>query len=165
MTYTLARLPIPRPLWDLIAAKLRAAGYDHVFHEGMIDMTHIGLEVDPAAKGWAELLAAHAPAKVASGFAPVFERVGSCGQPAKVEIRPLGDSSPDGYTHACAAHVVDMFGVRDGEPEPSAYEVRELAGEEVEGPPALVCCHITPPRAPEPDGILTTGAPAIGAAP
>lgn len=201
MTYTLARLVVPRSVHELIGRKLRTAGYHHAFHGDTIDMTHIGLEpeVGPplrtgpltasmdnvlASRLGAVFAAAAAETKIgdqidrglvllrelhALGFVVTLaehdDKPRSCGRPAVVEIRPLGDTSPDSYTHACAAHVVDMFGVRDGEPEPPAYEVRELAGEEVEGPPALVCCHITPPYAPEPDGILTTGAPAIGSAP
>lgn len=51
MSYTLARLPVPAAVWDLIADKLRAAGYDHVFHGGTIDLTHIGLEVEPPRSG------------------------------------------------------------------------------------------------------------------
>lgn len=44
MTYTCATLEVSQAAYDEIAAKLRAAGYDHAFAEdGMVDMTHIGL--------------------------------------------------------------------------------------------------------------------------
>lgn len=44
MTYTYALLDVSGPTYDEIAAKLRAAEYDHAFHEdGAIDMHGIAL--------------------------------------------------------------------------------------------------------------------------
>jgi hypothetical protein len=44
VTYTVATLEVSAAAFDEIAAKLRAAGYDHCFDEaGLVDMTHIAL--------------------------------------------------------------------------------------------------------------------------
>jgi hypothetical protein len=44
VTYTVATLEVSERVYNEIAEKLRAAGYDHAFDaDGMIDMTHIGL--------------------------------------------------------------------------------------------------------------------------
>lgn len=45
MTHTYATLTVSQAAHDEIAAALRAAGYDHAFHDGVIDMHGIGLEV------------------------------------------------------------------------------------------------------------------------
>lgn len=46
-TYTLATMDVPQEVYDLIAQKLRAAGYENrIGHDGIIDMTHIGLISD-----------------------------------------------------------------------------------------------------------------------
>jgi hypothetical protein len=99
-------------------------------------------------------------AELDAGATEVARMIGdpapSCGRPAVAEIHPLGDLNPDNSTLSCRRHIGDMLGVRDGEPEPYAYEVHELAPEEMEGSPAPVCCYITPPLAPIPDGVLTT---------
>ncbi|WP_213308303.1 hypothetical protein [Paraburkholderia sacchari] len=50
MTYTCATLEVSERTYREIEAKLRAAGYDHVFTpDGMMDMTHIGLVIEPEA--------------------------------------------------------------------------------------------------------------------
>lgn len=53
-THTLATLAVPAAMFDLVAAQLRAAGYDHAFDGAMVDMTGIGLiaaaEPDPRAR-------------------------------------------------------------------------------------------------------------------
>lgn len=46
-THTLATLQVSAAAYYEIAAKLRAAGYDHAFVDGLIDMTGIGLELRP----------------------------------------------------------------------------------------------------------------------
>ena len=50
MTYTYAILDVSRACFDEIAAKLKAAEYDHAFHEDdgatVIDMPGIGLKAD-----------------------------------------------------------------------------------------------------------------------
>ena len=52
MSYSLATLDISRAAYDEIAAKLRAAGYEHVFTvEGLINMICIGLTATPAPIG------------------------------------------------------------------------------------------------------------------
>ncbi|MGG2044056.1 hypothetical protein [Burkholderia gladioli] len=52
MTYTCATLEVSERTFREIEAKLRAAGYDHAFDEaGMIDMTHIGLVIEPTPTG------------------------------------------------------------------------------------------------------------------
>lgn len=48
MTYTCAKLPISKAAYDEIAKKLREAGYDHVFSDEGIDMTHIMVEAEEA---------------------------------------------------------------------------------------------------------------------
>jgi hypothetical protein len=48
-THTLATLEISAAAYDEIASKLRAAGYDHVFVDGLVDMKGIGLERGPIA--------------------------------------------------------------------------------------------------------------------
>jgi hypothetical protein len=42
-THTYAELEVSAAAYDEIAAKLRAASYDHAFHDGTIDMQGIGL--------------------------------------------------------------------------------------------------------------------------
>ena len=43
-THTVATLEVSKATYNEIAARLREAGYDHVFlHDGVIDMTGIGL--------------------------------------------------------------------------------------------------------------------------
>jgi len=42
-THTYAELVVSASTYDEIAAKLRAAEYDHAFHDGVIDMHGIGL--------------------------------------------------------------------------------------------------------------------------
>lgn len=42
-THTYAELEVSAAAYDEIAGKLRAAGYDHAFHDGTIDMHGIGL--------------------------------------------------------------------------------------------------------------------------
>jgi hypothetical protein len=42
-TYTYVELEVSAAAYDEIAGKLRAAGYDHAFHGGTIDMHGIGL--------------------------------------------------------------------------------------------------------------------------
>lgn len=46
-TYTFAKLEVSRGTYDEIAGKLRAAGYDHAFVDGAIDMHGIGLVRSP----------------------------------------------------------------------------------------------------------------------
>lgn len=43
-THTLATLELSPAAYDEIRAKLEAAGYQHAFDGGLIDMTGIGLE-------------------------------------------------------------------------------------------------------------------------
>jgi len=43
-THTYAKLEVTEATWQEIADKLRAAGYDHAFHDGVIDMHGIGLQ-------------------------------------------------------------------------------------------------------------------------
>jgi hypothetical protein len=43
-THTYALLPVSKQTFDEIARKLRDAGYDHAFDDGVIDMHGIGLE-------------------------------------------------------------------------------------------------------------------------
>lgn len=43
VTHTVATMELPVNVWELIARKLREAGYDHVFDGDLIDMTGIGL--------------------------------------------------------------------------------------------------------------------------
>lgn len=53
VTYTLATMDVPPEVYDLIEQKLRAAGYeDRIGHDGVIDMTHIGLISDKEEKEW-----------------------------------------------------------------------------------------------------------------
>ena len=42
-TYTYVELEVSAAAYDEIAGKLRAAGYDHAFHDHTIDMHGIGL--------------------------------------------------------------------------------------------------------------------------
>jgi len=42
-THTYAELEVSAAVYDEIAGKLLAAGYDHAFHDGTIDMHGIGL--------------------------------------------------------------------------------------------------------------------------
>jgi hypothetical protein len=42
-TYTYAEMEVTAAAYDEIAGKLRAAGYDHAFNDGAIDMHGIGL--------------------------------------------------------------------------------------------------------------------------
>lgn len=53
-TYTCATLEVSDEAFDEIAQKFRDAGYDHVFSEGGIDMTHIMLvrsqRTDPSSR-------------------------------------------------------------------------------------------------------------------
>lgn len=50
MTYTYAILPVSRAAFEEIAAKLRAAGYDHVFHEDeggtIIDLHGVAIQAE-----------------------------------------------------------------------------------------------------------------------
>jgi len=46
-THTFAELEVSAAAYDEIAAKLRAAGYDHAFVNGAIDMHGIGLTRGP----------------------------------------------------------------------------------------------------------------------
>lgn len=46
-THTFAELEISAAAWDEIALKLRAAGYDHAFVSGAIDMHGIGVTRAP----------------------------------------------------------------------------------------------------------------------
>lgn len=48
MTHTYATLDVSKAVFDEIAAKLRAAGYDHSFDGNVIDMHGIGLVAAPA---------------------------------------------------------------------------------------------------------------------
>jgi hypothetical protein len=45
MTYTIATMPVPRAVWDLIRQKLADAGYQHAIDDdaGVLDLTHVGL--------------------------------------------------------------------------------------------------------------------------
>ena len=43
-TYTYVTMDVSGLTYDEIAKKLRAAGYDHVFHEGLIDMHGLALK-------------------------------------------------------------------------------------------------------------------------
>lgn len=45
MTYTVATMPVPAAVWEMIRAKLKEAGYSHAIdeREGTLDMTHIAL--------------------------------------------------------------------------------------------------------------------------
>ena len=43
MTHTIAQLNVSRSTFDEVGRLLRAAGYDHAFNDGVIDMTGIGL--------------------------------------------------------------------------------------------------------------------------
>jgi hypothetical protein len=43
-THTFATLEVSQAVFDEIAAKLREAGYDHSFVDGLIDMHGIALE-------------------------------------------------------------------------------------------------------------------------
>lgn len=45
-THTFVVLEVSQPCYDEIAAKLRAAGYDHVFGPGIIDMHGIALQAE-----------------------------------------------------------------------------------------------------------------------
>jgi len=42
-TYTYVELEVSAAAYDEIAGKLRAAGYDHAFHDGTIDMHGLAL--------------------------------------------------------------------------------------------------------------------------
>jgi len=46
-THTYALLELSKTAYDEIAAKLRAAGYDHAFIDGAIDMHGLAVVVDP----------------------------------------------------------------------------------------------------------------------
>ena len=46
-THTVAVMKVPKSVYDLVAAELRAAGYDHAFlDDGSIDMTGVALAVE-----------------------------------------------------------------------------------------------------------------------
>lgn len=50
-THTIVEMGVSQPAYDEIKSKLRAAGYDHVFgDEGLMDMSGIGLSLDPDAE-------------------------------------------------------------------------------------------------------------------
>lgn len=45
MTYTCATMEVSPAVYDEILGKLKAAGYEHAIgKDGMLDMTHLGLE-------------------------------------------------------------------------------------------------------------------------
>lgn len=50
-THTVATLQVSAAAFNEIADKLRAAGYDHAFVDGLIDMTGIGIEPAPEVGG------------------------------------------------------------------------------------------------------------------
>lgn len=190
MSYTLARLRIPAAVHELIAAKLRAAGYDHVFHGGTIDMTHIGLEVDaderparPDAATGELIEVARAITAMVSGLprrpdphgylTPIglailadverlLGRGGSCENPATVMIMPSNAANYEDYTHSCDRHIAELMGYRVDSTPPDHYQVRPLGADEVVGPPALRCCYAGEAV---PVVLVADGAPAIGSAP
>jgi hypothetical protein len=46
-TYTYVELEVDEHTYSFIEKKLKAAGYNHVFHDGTIDMTGIALTKKP----------------------------------------------------------------------------------------------------------------------
>lgn len=53
MTHTYAILDVSRPVFEEIAAKLRAAGYHHAFDRDVIDLHGIAIRVDEQAQALA----------------------------------------------------------------------------------------------------------------
>lgn len=47
MTYTVVTMEVPAEFYDLVYAKLKAAGYDHAIDDDKLDMTHIALTRGP----------------------------------------------------------------------------------------------------------------------
>jgi hypothetical protein len=56
MTYTYVVMDVSRAAFDEIAAKMRAAGYDHVFHEDVIDMHGIAVKATDVYEPTAEIV-------------------------------------------------------------------------------------------------------------
>lgn len=55
MTYTVVKLPVPTSIYIWVKQKLRDAGYDHVIHDDMLDLTHIALVDDGVDEAFSKL--------------------------------------------------------------------------------------------------------------
>lgn len=54
-THTYAILELSKAAVDEISEKLREAGYDHAFHDGVVDMHGIAVSYEPKEHSWKEI--------------------------------------------------------------------------------------------------------------